>query len=126
MDGDASRDTVGNRLDGISLNELAKAPPDAQAAAGNIEGAVGDLAAAVREGLDPSQGMQLMDQLAGSAGHVASEAVGRATTSGGNPGHINKAQRRLAQGDALRASGEFEDAVGKYSDAVREADRASR
>ena len=107
-------------------NELAKTPPDAQAAAGNIEGAVGDLAAAVREGLDPSQGMQLMDQLAGSAGHVGSEAVGRAITSGGNPGHINKAQRRLAHGDALRAAGEFKDAVGRYSDAVREADRASR
>ena len=49
-----------------ALEELAKTPPDDQAAVGNIEGAIGDLEAAVADGLlDPGDGNQLMDQLAG-------------------------------------------------------------
>ena len=49
-----------------ALEELAKTPPDDQAAVGNIEGAIGDLEAAVADGLlDPGHGNQLMDQLAG-------------------------------------------------------------
>ena len=48
-----------------ALGELKKTPSDNQAAAGNIEGAIGDLEAAVADGLlDPGYGNQLIDQLA--------------------------------------------------------------
>ena len=52
-----------------ALDELAKTPPDNQAALGKVEGAVGDLAAAL--GLDPTLDpalLGLMDQLAGPRG----------------------------------------------------------
>ena len=48
-----------------ALGELEKTPSDDQAAVGNIEGAIGDLEAAVTDGLlDPGYGNQLIDQLA--------------------------------------------------------------
>jgi hypothetical protein len=48
-----------------ALGELEKTPSDNQAAAGNIEGAIGDLEAAVADGLlDPGHGNRLIDQLA--------------------------------------------------------------
>lgn len=48
-----------------ALGELEKTPRDNQAAAGNIEGAIGDLEAAVADGLlDPGNGNRLIDQLA--------------------------------------------------------------
>ncbi len=48
-----------------ALGELEKTPSDNQAAAGNIEGAIGDLEAAVTDGLlDPGHGNRLIDQLA--------------------------------------------------------------
>lgn len=48
-----------------ALQELRKTPPDSQAAAGNIQGAIGDLEAAVADGLlDPGHGGRLIGQLA--------------------------------------------------------------
>ena len=48
-----------------ALEELSKTPPDSQAAAGNLEGAIVDLEAAVADGLlDPGHGNQLINQLA--------------------------------------------------------------
>ena len=51
-----------------ALDECGKSPPDDQAALGNIEGAVGDLEAAVKDGLlDSGEGTVLMDRLASVA-----------------------------------------------------------
>jgi hypothetical protein len=51
-----------------ALAELRRAGPDLQAVFGNLEGAVGDLEAAVKDGLlDPVQGRQIMDRLTGIA-----------------------------------------------------------
>ena len=91
----------------------------------NIEGAVGDLEAAV--GLDPtvdSDLIDLMDELAGIAQQLATEALDEAIAQGGDPGDINDAQQALADGDALRASGAFKDAVNKYKDALAKAESA--
>ena len=106
-----------------ALDELAKEPPDNQAALGNIEGAVGDIEAAVNDGLlDATEGTDLMDQLAGAARQLAEEALNEAIAQGGDPGVIADAQQALDDGDTLRASGAFKDAVNKYKDALAKAE----
>lgn len=109
----------------VALAELNKTPPDNQAAVGNIEGAVGDLEAAVKDGLlDPTQGTQLMDQFAAIARQFAVDALNQAIAQGGDPTKISEAQQALADGDALKASGTFKDAVNKYKDALAKAESA--
>jgi len=105
--------------------ELDKTPPDNQAAAGNIEGAIGDIEAAAKDGLlDPAQGSQLMDDLAGIARQLASDAIDAATAGGGDPVKILDSEQSLSDGDSLRALGQFKDAVNKYKDALAKAESA--
>ena len=104
--------------------ELNKTPPDNQAAIGNIEGAVDDLEAAVQDGLDPAEGEALMDGLAAVAQQLALTAINDAIDRGGDGSKIATAQDALAEGDGLRASTAYKDAVGKYKDAVANAEGA--
>ena len=108
-----------------ALAETEKDPPDNQAAMGNIEGAVGDLEAAVKDGLLGAEGTDLMDRLAAIAAQIAQDAIDEAIARGGDPATIADAQAALDDGDALRASGAFKDAVGKYKDALAKAEGAS-
>ena len=109
----------------VAPEELAKTPPDNQAAIGNIEGAVGEIEAAVKDGLlNSGEGTQLMDQLAGIARNIAAGAVDQAIAGGGDPSKIDDAQLALGEGDALRASEAFRDAVNKYKDALSQAEGA--
>ncbi len=112
-----------NRL----LEEVNKTPPDNQAALGNIEGAVGDLEAAFNDGdcADPAELTDLMDDLAAIARAVALQAIEEAILQGGDPGDISDAQDSLAEGDALRAAGQYKDAVSKYKDALSKAESAN-
>ena len=105
-----------------ALDELNKTPPDNQAALGNLEGAVGDLEAAVNEGLDAAQGAGLMDDLAGVARQLAAEALAQAIALGGDPDVIADAKESFDEGDALRASGAFKGAVSEYKDALAKAE----
>ena len=108
-----------------AIEELNKTPPDNQAALGNIEGAVGDIEAAVNEGLDETTGINLMDNLAGVARQIAQEAIDIAiATPGSDSGEIADAQQFLADGDTLRADEQFKDAVSKYKDALSKAESA--
>ena len=108
-----------------AVNELNKDPADNQAATGNIEGAVGDLEVAVNAGLfDPEEGAQLMDQLAGIARQIAADALAQAIDGGGNPTIIAEAQQALADGDALRISGAFKDAINNYKVGLTKAESA--
>ena len=108
-----------------ALTEFDKTPPDNQAAVGNIEGAVGELEAAVNDGLlDAVQGVQLMDKLAGIARQMAADALDEAIAQSGDPGEINDAQQALSEGDGLRTSEAFKDAVNKYKDALSKAESA--
>ena len=108
-----------------ALEELNKSPADNQAALGNLEAAVGDLQSAVDDELiDPILGTSLMDDLAGAARSLAEEAIETAEEQMGNQNDIDDALDLLAEGDALRASGEFKDAVTKYKDAVAKAESA--
>lgn len=104
--------------------ELDKTPPDNQAAVGNIEGSVGDIEAAIDEGLDPVEAEQLMDQLAGIARQLAMAAIDDAIDQGGDPTEIAEAQQALAEGDVLRDTGAFKDAINKYKDALAKAEGA--
>ncbi len=108
----------------VAVAELEKTPSDNQAAVGNIEGAVGELEAAVQEGLDPAQGAELMDGFAAVARQLAIAAIDDAIDRGGDYGKIAVAQMARAQGDKLRAPGTFKDAVNEYKDAVANAEGA--
>ena len=105
--------------------ELAKTPPDNQAAMGNLEGAVGDLESAVQDGLlTPGQGTRIMDALTEVARQLAVGALLVATAQGGDPSDISDAQQSLANGDVLRAAGAFKAAVAQYKDALSKAEGA--
>ncbi len=108
-----------------ALQELSESPPDNQATMGTLEGAVGDLEAAVQDGLlDSGQGNQLMGQLTEIARVLAVEAIDEAIAQGGDAGEIGDAQQAVAEGDTLRASGAFKDAVNQYKDALAKAEGA--
>ena len=108
----------------VALEELAKDPPDDQAAAGNLEGSVGEVEAAQGEGLDAAVGASIMDGLARAVRHLAITAIEDAVGRGGNSDKIATARDSLAEGEALRASGAFKDAVNKYKDAISNAEGA--
>ena len=95
-------------------------PSSKKAALGNIEGAVGDLEAAlgVENCSDPDELEALTEDLAGIARAVASGAIEKAIALGGDLGDVGAAQASQADGDVLRAAEQYKDAVGKYKDAV--------
>jgi len=116
--------------DQTAINELNKTPPDNQAAAGNIEGAVGSLEDAIKDNsLDPSQGEQLIDQLLDVSRQLAVDAIDTANnTPGSDAGKISSANAALANGDSLRAPitsfGDFKSAAAAYKVAIAEAEGA--
>jgi hypothetical protein len=106
-------------------SELGKTPPDNQAALGAIEGAVGDLEAAVKDGvLDAAMGTNLMSGLTAAAHQLAARATEQAKARGGNASAITDANTALAEGDNLRASSKYKDAVAKYRAALAKAESA--
>ncbi len=113
-----------------ALDELTNDRPDNQAAMGPIEGTVGDLCAAVEEGLDSDLGTQLMDELVGLARGLAVMPIDEAISQGCDQDVIDKAQDSLDEGDMLRDAGNavdctaFKDAVNKYKDALVTAEGA--
>lgn len=120
---DKLEDVVSSLQD--ALGELNKNPPDRQAAMGKIEGAVGDLEAAVDDGLlDPIQGAQFLNELTGIARLLAANAIAEGIAQGGDPGDIAEAQQFLTEGDVLRTAQVFKDAVNKYKDALSKAEGA--
>ncbi|MEE9123543.1 MAG: hypothetical protein V3U14_03490 [candidate division NC10 bacterium] len=119
---DKLEDTIGKLQD--ALGELTESPPDNKKALRKIEGAVKKLKEAIKKGLDPAEGTEFMDQLAEIARQIAVEALNEAIAQGGRPKKINDAQKALAKGDALRATGKFNKAVAKYREALKEAERS--
>ena len=106
-----------------ALVELNKIPTDNQAVAGNIEGAVGDLQAAVDDGLlDSTEGKNLMNQLTFASRILAILAINQGIGESCDAVVINDAQQALAEGDALASSANLKDAVAKYKDALAKAE----
>ena len=92
---------------------------------GSIEGAVGDLEAAL--GVDPEKDAMLtdqMEQLAAVARQLAVDAITEAVAQGGDPTGIGDAEQSMANGDTFLAEGKFKDAVAKYKDALAKAESA--
>lgn len=105
--------------------ELAKTPPDNQAALGAMEGAVGDLEAAVKDGvLDLATGTELMGSLTTAARELAGRAIEQAVARNGKASDIADARTALAEAEGLRASAKFKDAVAKYRAALAKAESA--
>jgi len=112
-----------------ALFELNKTPPNIGAAAGlgSIEGAVGSLEDAIKDnGLDQTQGEQLIDKLLDVSRQIATNAISVATnTSGSDAGKISSANTALANGDSFRTPltsfGDFKNAAAEYKVAISEA-----
>ena len=105
-----------------AINELCKTPPDNIAATGAIEGAVGDLDAAVGLGFDPlnckNGSNNVMDRLAGIARQMAKKVLDDACGKcGQNDSQVCNALLKMNEGDTFRGLGLYKDAVGKYKDA---------
>ncbi|MCK5547821.1 MAG: RHS repeat-associated core domain-containing protein, partial [Thermoplasmata archaeon] len=124
-------DKIEDTLDSarLALYEMTIPTPDNLKVLGNIEGIVGDIIAAVDDGLlDSSQGIALMDQLACIARTIAVKAIEYAIASGGDPDTITEAQEALDEGDELRESGlsgayaDFKDAINAYKNALSKAE----
>jgi tetratricopeptide (TPR) repeat protein len=100
-----------------------------QAGLQRLEQAMSDiepaLEAAVADGsLDASQANQIMNDLALVAQRIAVQAIEDAQERGGDPTQIEEAQLDLDDGDALRESGAYMEAVDKYKDALAKAEGA--
>jgi hypothetical protein len=102
-----------------------KHPPDRKAAAKNLEDAVDEMWDAVDDALiGASQGEGFLDRLLWVSRTMAIEEIEAAEARGGRQRNIEKAEELVAEGDALHAKGEFEDAAEKYTDAISEAGKA--
>jgi len=107
------------------LDELNKTPSDNQAAAGNMEGAIGSLEDAIKDnGLDQTTGESLIDHLLTVSRQLATDAINIAIDTGGDAGKIYTALEKLDEGDNFRDEGKFKDAAAKYKDALSEAESA--
>jgi Tol biopolymer transport system component len=120
-------DKIDDALDAVDTasDELAKQPPDRQAALGALEGAAGDIEAAVKDGLlDAGQATPILEQLAAAARLLAVTAIAEANAAGGDPATIAQAEQALAAGDGQRSAGAFKDAINRYKDALAKAESA--
>jgi hypothetical protein len=116
---------VRQEVEAAYFERCVKHPPDRKAAAKNLEDAVEDLWDAIEDGLiGTSQGVGFLDRLLWVSRTMAIEAIEAAEARGGRQRDIEKAEERVAEGDALHAEGEFEDAAKKYTDAISEAEKA--
>ena len=113
-------DKVEDALAGVAaaLVELNETVPDLSAVLGTLEGVVGDIQAAVDDGLlSPVLGNDLMDQLTSVARQIAVNALQDAIDRDGDSDKIDEAIEALALGDGLLSSEVFKDAINKFKDA---------
>jgi probable HAF family extracellular repeat protein len=126
-----SSSTARNRLEDAideldrALSELAETPPDTRRAMSRLEDAAQDLESAIRYGyIDPNVGVALAEVVVQAARDMAVAAIDAAKARGGRPGRIADAEELLADGDAQRAGGDYDDAVDRYRDALIQAENA--
>lgn len=118
--GDKLEDALAKALGGRV--EFAKTPPDCQAGLGNVEGVVGDVMAAVKDGLLPSaDGARINGPLVAGARELASGTIESAAAEDADAGGLEEARRALTKGDARRDAGAHKDAVAYYRAAANEA-----
>lgn len=113
------------KTDAAAHELCVKSPADHQAGAGNIEGAIGDLQAAVTDGLlDASTGKHLMDRSARVSRQLASIAIEEAIARGAGASELNDAKTYVSEGDSFRSSNDFKNAAAKYKAALSTAEGA--
>jgi len=113
---------VANEKVESALDELSKIPPNNQDAVSLIESGIGEIEAAVSEGLDENTGNGLMDELAGVAKQIAQDTIDQGITGACDGGIINDAEIALSEGDSLRAEYSFKDAASKYNNSLSKAE----
>ena len=101
---------------------IGKIGSDNQDALSLIEGAEGDVEAAENEGLDPDDGKIVMDDLAGVGSQIAQDEIAQGIAVACDGSIIDDATESLVEGESLRTSESFKDAVSKYKDAVSKAE----
>jgi Tol biopolymer transport system component/alpha-tubulin suppressor-like RCC1 family protein len=107
--------------------QLAATPGYRMGPLGELNGAVGSLAAAVEGGLlDAARGNALMDRITNAARLLAEAAIAAAVDRGADPKDVAKAERALAKGDEARAAGHYPDAVAQYQNASKHAEDHGR
>jgi uncharacterized protein len=122
-----ARDKLGDVLDKVesALRRLERDRPNRQAAAGDIEGAAGDLQAAIKQGaVGTAEGNALLEDMARAVRLLAVDAIEEAKAGGGKADKIDEAELELARGDARLAAGHFKEAIAKYQDALSKAEGA--
>jgi len=103
---------------------LSLTPPDGSSAIQKLREAASKVADAVTLGFDPVRGQELMDEAAGIAQQLATEAIDAAIARGGNSSTILSAQTILMLGDTARLGGDFDQAIQDYRDALDRANQA--
>ncbi len=123
---DNARNTLKTAKDEVKAN-----PPDTIAGFGNMEGAAGDISAAIDvPELNQSVGIELLNFLTSIAHDTAQDTIDWATAGGGNPTDITTANTHMATGDTHRTVGlggdhiKFKDAIASYKNAVSKANDA--
>lgn len=108
-----------------ALDALRQDDPGRQLAAAQLAAAVGDLDAALAQGLiDATRATTLRNQLAGVVRELAKVAIEEAVARRGDPADIAAARAARDSGDARRAAGDFSGAVQFYRQAIELAEGA--
>jgi hypothetical protein len=108
-----------------ALQRLAGRQANRTAAAGDVELAVGEVQAAINQGLlGAAPGNSLLDRLARAMRLLAVDAIEEAKAREGNATEIDEAEKDLSKGDARRLAARFTNAVSSYKDAIAKAEGA--
>jgi hypothetical protein len=108
-----------------AISKLNRSRPERVGALGELEGAAGDLEAAVKSRLFTiAQLRPIFDLITGAAWVEALAARDRAIARGGRPSKIAEANTSINLGNQRWAQGRFKDAVARYKDAVAKAESA--
>jgi hypothetical protein len=107
-----------------ALGELNEKPPDNDKAIDRIKQVVDKIDDAIDDGLDLTQGRELMDGFTGIARQIAVDALNKAIAQKGNPTRIKIAKVELVIADKLREHNFFEEAVFVYGKVLDAAEAA--
>jgi hypothetical protein len=108
-----------------AIAKLNRSRPERVGALGELEGAAGDIQAAVNSRLlTAAQARPVLDLITGAAWLVALDARDRAIARGGRPSKIAEANTSITQGNQRWAARRHKDAIARYKDAVAKAESA--